>query len=411
MGRLRALVTSRGTGSVLLVVLAAILLPSTANGLIRAVPEPPFHECPPVGASPSCQVLLYVWSPSEVFVLNDPSVESYDGGDGISVGVLNGSGATTLKSLAISDPGSGIARFDGLGLCASEFDVPGCPFGSNPYAGPDTTLTTKPSSIDSAAVNFPKALKLFKSTYFSLAGAPRYPGFTATIARAKTLVLQLTTSVSDAQTWLDPNRFPTVNLGVTVRNGDGTPGVGAEVKISGSHGRFVTGSTGHVDLTEPVSNTIGPKTVKVTAKLGNETRTETARLYEGEELATCVYPGKPSGLDTLSNYLEVLIPDAPVGALLSTVSNYVSAVGDAAAAAPRRNATNYVVAAHQLTGPGQSTIYALDASLESQTSGKTTKSWPTTYSREYSLVAPIFDGDGFPLSLIGNFLACGGPVA
>jgi hypothetical protein len=411
MGHSTASTTSHCGVLCLLALLAIVLLPTPANGLIRAVPQPPFHQCPPVGGSASCQILLYVWSPSEVLVLSDPSVESYDGGDGISVGVLNGPGATTVKSIVLSDPGSGIALFDGLGLCAAEFGVPGCPFGSNPYAGPNTTLTTKPNSVDSVQVNFPKGLKPLTSTFFSLAGAPVYPGFTATIGRAKTLLLQVTNSVSDTQSWVDPNQFPTVNLGITVRNGDGTPGVGAEVKVSGSHARFVTDSTGHLDLTEPVANAIGPKSVTVTAKLGNESRTETVQLYDGEELATCVYPGKPSGIDTLSNYLEFLIPDAPVSGLLSTVSSYLSAVGNAAAMVPQRHATNYIITAHQFTGPGLTTIYALSAFLEDQTSGKTTKRWPTTYSREYSLVEGMFGSDGFPLSLIGSFLSCGGPVA
>jgi hypothetical protein len=411
MGQPARSVASRCSVLSMLAILAVVLLPTPASGLRRSVPEPPFHQCPPVGGSASCQILLYVWSPSEVLVLSDPNVESYDGGDGISVGVSNGPGATTVRSVVMSDPGSGIARFDGLGVCDTVFDVLGCPFGPNLYDGPNATLTTKPNSVDSVQVDFPKGLKPLGSTFFSLAGIPVFPGFTATIGRAKTLLLQLTTAVSDTQSWSDPNQFPTVNLGITVRNGDGTPGVGAEVKVSGSHARFVTGATGHLDLTEPVANTIGPNSVKVTAKLGNETRTETARLYEGEELATCVYPGKPSGLDTLSNYLEVLIPDAPVSDLLSTVSNYLSAVGDATAAVPQRHAMEYVVTAHQFTNPGLGTIYGFTAFLRDQASGKTTKRWPTTYSREYSLVEGMFDGDGFPLSLIGNFLACGGPVA
>jgi hypothetical protein len=128
----------------------------------------PFTQCPPVGASPSCKVLLVVEASGDVSVYDDPSVGDYDGGDDTLVGIVNNS-ATAVPAVTVTGPGSGLARFDGDGICQYGLSCTWpAPTG---YEGPDNTFTTDPSQPDSAEVDFNgSGLGAGASSYFGLEG-------------------------------------------------------------------------------------------------------------------------------------------------------------------------------------------------------------------------------------------------
>ena len=54
---------------------------------------PPFTQCPPVGLSNSCAVLIVI-TDSGLTVLSDTSQGTYDGNDDTLVGVVNNSSKT-----------------------------------------------------------------------------------------------------------------------------------------------------------------------------------------------------------------------------------------------------------------------------------------------------------------------------
>src|SRR5947209_14232623 len=86
--------------------------------------SPPFTQCPSIGLSPSCAVLIVVNPNGSLKALTDPSIPPFDGIEDTLVGVQNNSGATIF---GISLTGPGIFDFDGDGAG---------PNGS--YAGPGT---------------------------------------------------------------------------------------------------------------------------------------------------------------------------------------------------------------------------------------------------------------------------------
>ncbi len=154
--------------------LLTVMLASSACGISAAsaapavVPIPPFHACPAVGASPSCQIFLVVNPDATVSVWGDPSVGPYDGSDDTLVGVRNDS-AQSVDAITVTGPGSGLGGLDGDGLCT--FGVAGCPFGVTGYEGPGTRLVTDPALPDAAEVDFTGSLAPGASTFFSLEGA------------------------------------------------------------------------------------------------------------------------------------------------------------------------------------------------------------------------------------------------
>src|SRR6266568_3695737 len=152
----------------------AVIAPSAANAGATAA-TPPFTQCPAVGASPTCAILVVINADRTVSVYNDPGVGPYDGGDDTLVGVQNDSSAP-VDAITVTGPGTGLGGLDGDGLCT--FGVSGCPFGlvgcpsvSTGYEGPGTCLVTDPSQPDSAEVDFPSAgLQAGSHTFFSLEG-------------------------------------------------------------------------------------------------------------------------------------------------------------------------------------------------------------------------------------------------
>jgi hypothetical protein len=137
-------------------------------------PSPPFTECPPIGASPSCEILLVVNADNSVSVLGDPSVGTFDGSDDTLVGIVNDS-ATAVNAVTVSGPGSDLSGFDGDGICSGDYGSwngsAQCPYGPTGYEGPGTSFVTDPSLPDSAEVDFTGGLAPGASAYFSLEGA------------------------------------------------------------------------------------------------------------------------------------------------------------------------------------------------------------------------------------------------
>jgi hypothetical protein len=137
-------------------------------------PTAPFTQCPAIGHSPSCEILLVVNSDKTVSVLGDPSVGPFDGNDDTLVGIVNYS-ADPVSAVTVSGPGSGLSEFDGDGICSSGYGPwsgsAGCPYGTTGYEGPGTSFVTNASLPDAAEVDFAKGLAPGASAYFSLEGA------------------------------------------------------------------------------------------------------------------------------------------------------------------------------------------------------------------------------------------------
>jgi hypothetical protein len=85
----------RQTLSAVAFLAAVILVVVTAGGGLAA-PAPPFTQCPPVGASPSCAILIE-FTDQGINIFEDPLVGPYDGIEDTLVGVVNNSSATVNK--------------------------------------------------------------------------------------------------------------------------------------------------------------------------------------------------------------------------------------------------------------------------------------------------------------------------
>jgi hypothetical protein len=149
--------------------LVFVSVASTISGTVYAsLPRSPFTQCPAVGASPSCAILVIFNADGTTSILTDPHVGPFDRVEDTLVGVQNNSGIT-VPNMHIS--GSSIFGFDGDGICSGRYSPApaGCPFGSTRYEGPNTSI----SMVDSShgTVTFTNGLASGASTYFSLEGA------------------------------------------------------------------------------------------------------------------------------------------------------------------------------------------------------------------------------------------------
>ncbi len=142
--------------------------PNIAPTVYASSPIPPFTQCPAVGASPSCAVLVVFNADGTTSILTDPRVGPFDRVEDTLVGVQNNSG-TTVPNMRIS--GNDIFGFDGNGICSGRSSpVPaGCPFGPTRYEGPNTSFSVVDRSH--GIVIFTNGLASGTSTYFSLQGA------------------------------------------------------------------------------------------------------------------------------------------------------------------------------------------------------------------------------------------------
>src|SRR5262249_42478752 len=127
----------------LLLVAAAGAAFSVCAGQARAAM---FSQCPPVGASAGCALLVTINTNAALTFNTDSSIVAYDGDDDTLVGVVNSSGVTQQK---ISLSGKEPFGFDGDG--AGTF-VSGGPFGTTGYEGPNTSFTV--NSDHHGDVNF-----------------------------------------------------------------------------------------------------------------------------------------------------------------------------------------------------------------------------------------------------------------
>lgn len=168
MPRIRSILARRWKAPATVVAaLVAIAMTAGMQARAAATPTPPFTQCPAVGASPSCKILLIVNADDSVSVYGDPAVGDYDGGDDTLVGIENQS-SRPVPAVTVTGPGSDLSGFDGDGLCTyltCEYSAP------TGYEGPLNTFTTSPALPDSAEVDFANAgLAPGASTYFSLEG-------------------------------------------------------------------------------------------------------------------------------------------------------------------------------------------------------------------------------------------------
>lgn len=189
-------ISSRKAVCVIAVCLPTLLIWANLTGSATAAPgtTPPFTQCPEIGATPSCDILLVVNSNESISVLGDTAVGPYDGGDDTLVGIQNNS-SHAIKAITVSGPNSDLAGFDGDGICTYAAAAGGTGFagdgyctsaqvaGTNPsdYYGPMTTYVLDPHSYDDVEVDFSgTGLAVGKSTYFSLEGA-----LTAAVVKAR----------------------------------------------------------------------------------------------------------------------------------------------------------------------------------------------------------------------------------
>ncbi|MBS1894863.1 MAG: hypothetical protein JST59_26485 [Actinobacteria bacterium] len=157
----------RATALFTLLAFAAACLVSTTDAE-AAVPQPPFRECPAIGADTSCGLLLDVTNFGTA-VLQDPTQGPYDGQEDTLVGVVNRS-SQTVTQLPLSSP-LGIFGFDSDGICSTGYpgtlyQDPGCPFGPTGYEGPGTSF--EPASKTTGVVRFSPGIAPGGAAFFSL---------------------------------------------------------------------------------------------------------------------------------------------------------------------------------------------------------------------------------------------------
>jgi uncharacterized protein (TIGR03437 family) len=141
---------------------------------LLAQPPKPWTQCPHVGMSPSCGVLIVINANNTVNVYSDSSVGPYENSDDTLTGVQNNSSqrfySLTLKGTTdlfgfekLGDSGS-----DGICDPGISPRPSGCPFGSTGYEGPGVSFTNISSDYRSGTVNFNGGIPPGGSAYFGL---------------------------------------------------------------------------------------------------------------------------------------------------------------------------------------------------------------------------------------------------
>lgn len=131
----------------------------------------PFNQCPPIGLSHSCAVLIVI-TDDGLTVLSDTTQGTYDGSDDTLIGVQNNS-SKTIDSIRLSGGSNPIFGFDGDGICDSSITPhpAGCPFGPTGYEGPGITFNVLGSDSTLGIVVFNNRLAPGTSAYFGLESA------------------------------------------------------------------------------------------------------------------------------------------------------------------------------------------------------------------------------------------------
>lgn len=139
-----------------------------AAALAQAPPSTPFRQCPAIGASNSCGVLIVVNANNTVSVYRDKNIPPYENSDDTVTGVLNNSGRT-ITSLPLKS-GTDIFGFEDDGICSKSITPKpsGCPFGPTGYEGPGVSYSNISSDKHSGTVNFSPGIPPGGSAYFGL---------------------------------------------------------------------------------------------------------------------------------------------------------------------------------------------------------------------------------------------------
>jgi hypothetical protein len=241
-----------------LVTVTALLL--TAAGA-SAIPTPPFTQCPAIGSSPSCGVLIE-FTDQGTNILEDPAVGPYDAAEDTLVGAQNDSSAT-VNSVTLSGVGTfGIPLFgfDGDGICSGFFTgtPAGCPFGPTGYEGPGTSFQNVSPDQTTGDVVFTGGLAPGASAYFSLEDR---------LSASLITVISLTPPTASNSTGTSHT------VTATITKGDGTPVTGKLVTFSvvsgpdtGASGTCspvdcTTDSNGQVTFTYTNNGTTGTDTI------------------------------------------------------------------------------------------------------------------------------------------------------
>jgi hypothetical protein len=149
--------------------IALYVLLLAVAGLVPCLAQtnPPFTQCPAIGADTSCAILITIGTNGSLRVAADPAQGPFDGVEDTLIGVQNNSSHTIL-SIPLSGP-SAIFAFDGDGLCSPSISPQpaGCPFGPTGYEGPGVTFASSSNQM-SGVVSFIGGIPPGHSAYFSL---------------------------------------------------------------------------------------------------------------------------------------------------------------------------------------------------------------------------------------------------
>lgn len=132
-------------------------------------PSAPYTQCPSVGASASCAILLVINADGSITVLGDPSQGTYDGIDDTLIGVQNNS-AVSIPSLTLNGTNPNQPPpfgFDGDG----EATFTGTWYGPTGYEGPGTSFSNISADQLTGEVDFTGGLAAGASAWFTLEGA------------------------------------------------------------------------------------------------------------------------------------------------------------------------------------------------------------------------------------------------
>jgi hypothetical protein len=154
--------------------IAALLVALAANSPAHAdAVLPPFTECPAVGLSATCAVVIISNADGSTTVNVDPSVGPYDGSDDTLVGIVNG-GTSPIDHVTVSSSSTALFGFDGDGICSAAISPQpaGCPFGPTGYEGPSTSFAHISADTLSGDIDFSPPLAPGGTAYASLEGPP-----------------------------------------------------------------------------------------------------------------------------------------------------------------------------------------------------------------------------------------------
>ena len=159
---------SRGfcRNTMLLAAFAMSLLGLVNQAACAGNTTPPFHQAPPVGASPSAAVLFVIGSNGSLRVKYDPTIGPYENIEDTLCAVQNNS-TKSIKSLPLSGS-QRIFGFDGDGISTVTPHPAGAPFGPTDYEGPGTSFSNISADRKSGRVNFNPPIPPGGSRYFAL---------------------------------------------------------------------------------------------------------------------------------------------------------------------------------------------------------------------------------------------------